>query len=75
MDAPAWNARYPVGTWIIITLANRQRRLTRSSSAAVHIGHHDFIQVEAIQTGYVLLRWCWPLKACALRVLALRLAR
>ena len=63
MEAAAWNAKYPVGTLVIVTLANRRRRLARTIGLACHIGQHDFVQVDQIQPGYVLLSWCWPVNA------------
>lgn len=75
MDAAAWNAKYPVGTLVIVTLANRRRRLARTIGLARHIGQHDFVQVDQIQPGYVLLGWCWPVNATGLAYLARRSAR
>ena len=70
MDAAAWNAKYPVGTVVIVTLVNHRRRLARTISLACHIGQHDFVQVDQIQPGYVLLGWCWPVNAKGLACLA-----
>ena len=75
MDAAAWNAKYPVGTLVIVTLANRRRRLAQTISLACHIGQHDFVQVDRIQPGYVLLGWCWPVNATGLAYFARRGAR
>jgi hypothetical protein len=73
MDAAAWNAKYPIGSWVIVTLANRRRRLARTVALARRVGTHEFIELDAIQPGLILLTWCWPLKARALRTLAGRL--
>jgi hypothetical protein len=72
MDATAWNAKYPVGTLVIVTLANRRRRVARTIGSAQHIGQHDFVQVDQIQPGFVLLSWCWPVNATGLAYLARR---
>lgn len=77
MDAAAWNANYPPGSWVIVTLANRKRIPARTLRPALRIGQHDFIEVDAIRPGYVLLSWCWPVKPGAPTRAALfeRLAR
>jgi hypothetical protein len=62
MEATAWNARYPVGTRVIVTKANGQRVLTRTCGAAVRVGQFAMIEVEAIQPGLTLLSWCWPVR-------------
>ena len=72
MDAAAWNAKYPLGTVVIVTLADRRRRLARTISLAQHIGQHDFIEVDQIRPGSVLLGWCWPVSASGLAFLARR---
>lgn len=65
MDATRWNERFEVGQPIILTLANRKRLLTRTTTQAEHWGGLDHVAVAAIPRGYVLLSWCWPIKANA----------
>ena len=72
MNAQAWNAKFPVGTIVIVTLADRRRRLARTIGIAQHIGQHDFIEVDRIRPGFVLLRWCWPVTATGVAFLARR---
>lgn len=63
MDSQRWNAKYPVGTTVILSLANGKRLPTRTRSRAERWGGLDHVAVEAIQSGYVLLSWCWPVKS------------
>jgi len=63
MDATRWNQRCDVG--LILTLANRKRVLTRTTTRAEHWGGLDHVAVEAIPRGYVPLTWCSPIKAHA----------
>jgi hypothetical protein len=72
MDWSKWNSKYPIGTLVIVTLADRRRRLARTVSAARHIGSHDFVELDVIQPGTVLLAWCWPVKGDAIARLAPR---
>lgn len=62
MTAGEWNAKYPPGWPVIVTLANGKRIRTETASEAVRVGQFDMIKVAAIQPGSVLLSWCWPLK-------------
>ena len=45
---------------MVLTLANGKRHVTRTTSAAEHIGSHDFIRVRLIPVGLVLLGWIRP---------------
>lgn len=62
MDAAAWNSKYQVGQQVILTLADGERRLTRTRSKAMLVGQFAMIEVEAIERGTVPLSWCWPVK-------------
>ena len=60
MKYAEWNAAHPIGTKVVLTLANGKRHVTRTTSAAEHIGSHDFIRVGLIPVGLVLLGWIRP---------------
>ena len=60
MTANDWNARYPIGTKVVLTLVNGNQHVTHTTSAAEHIGSHDFIRVGQILVGLVLLEWVRP---------------
>ena len=60
MTSSAWNKLHPIGTKVVLTLANGKRFVTRTNSAAEHIGSHDFIRVGQIPVGLVLLDWIRP---------------
>lgn len=59
MTAEEWNASYPIGTEILLTLNNGVQKAARTVGAAVRYGGIDHIQVDAL-TGYVLLAWVKP---------------
>lgn len=65
MTGAEWNRRYPVGTPIILTLADGKRVPTRTRSAATMVGSFYMIEVEYIERGTVPLTWCWPIKGKA----------
>ena len=65
MNCSDWNAAHPVGTKVVLTLGNGKRHVTRTTSAAEHIGSHDFIRVAHIAVGLVLLGWIRPFHRAA----------
>ena len=57
MTAAEWNAAHPLGTKVVLKLANGKRCVTRTASIAATWGGLDHVRVESIATGYVLLSW------------------
>jgi hypothetical protein len=53
----AWNAKYPVGTNVVVTLDNHERKetVTRSEAEALS-GHSAVIWLEGIRGCYLLDR-------------------
>ena len=60
MTSVEWNSRHPIGTKVVLTLANGKRRVTRTASQAETWGSRHHVRVEAIPSGYVLLEWVRP---------------
>lgn len=60
MTSVQWNAAHPVGTKVVLTLANGKRRVTRTTSEAATWGGMAHVRVEAISEGYVPLSWVRP---------------
>ena len=56
MDAPTWNSRHPIGTRVIVNLADGRILHTRSIAAAQRYGGLDYLEVAGIK-GLVLLSW------------------
>ena len=53
----AWNAKYPVGTKVVVTLDNHERKETVTrSEAEVLSGHSAVIWLEGIRGCYLLDR-------------------
>lgn len=62
MTAAEWNAAYPVGTRVAVTLANGDVLTTNTASDAERIGDHDMLRLEGSE-GYWLLSWCGAMEA------------
>ena len=60
MTSIEWNTQHPIGTKVVLTLANGKRRVTRTASQAETWGSRHHVRVEAIESGYVLLEWVRP---------------
>ena len=56
MSAQQWNERHPVGTRVIVTLANGHTLQTRTVSPARSWGGLDHVEVAGL-AGFVLLGW------------------
>jgi hypothetical protein len=65
MTTDEWNARYPIGTRVRLTLADGETRDTRTLTAAQTWGGLDHVCVAGV-TGYVLLSWVEPANSVAL---------
>lgn len=57
MTSIEWNRQHPIGTKVVLTLANGKRHVTRTASQAETWGARHHVRVEAIGSGYVLLEW------------------
>ena len=42
MTLSEWNKQHPIGTKVVLTLANGRRHVTRTTSTSEQIGSHDF---------------------------------
>lgn len=61
LTAEEWNATWPIGTRVSVTLVDGNVNWTRTKAAAIHVGEYDFIEVDGM-LGLVLLDWCAPLE-------------
>jgi hypothetical protein len=57
MDAETWNREHPIGTRIMVRLANGDILHTWTTSAALRVSSLDFVRIRAFE-GLVLLSWC-----------------
>ena len=59
MTADEWNARYPIGTRVWLTLADGQGKETCTLTPAQTWGGLDHVSVAGL-SGFVLLSWVAP---------------
>lgn len=60
LTAAEWNAQYPKGTHVSLTLADSEIVWARTKSAAARAGQYEMIEIEGF-SGLMLLAWCRPL--------------
>jgi len=59
MQAQEWNDRYPIGSAVVVRLANGHALRTTTIARAQCWGGLNHIQVEGL-SGFVLLSWVSP---------------
>lgn len=57
MTAAEWNACYPAGTQVSLTLADGEIVWARTKSEAARVGQYEMIEIEGF-SGLMLLDWC-----------------